>query len=142
MGCNCSAAPGALTPRPYFRPTLTNLPLTFAVPFDATAPASTFLAPDVSTAAPQVTLFSDDGTTWTPIEDLLEEDSEFTGFVPEIEYDNTAHLRFGDGTYGAAPAMNLAFTATYRTGNGAAGNVGREALAHVLFSGPGISGVP
>jgi hypothetical protein len=141
MGCNCSAAPGALTPRPYFRPTLTNLPLTFAVPFDATAPASTFLAPDVSTAAPQVTLFSDDGTTWTPIEDLLEEDSEFTGFVPEIEYDNTAHLRFGDGTYGAAPAMNLAFTATYRTGNGAAGNVGREALAHVLFSGPGISGV-
>ncbi len=141
MGCNCSAAPGALTARPYFKPTLANKPLTFAVPFNAAAPASTFLAPDVSTASAQITLASDDGTTWTAIEDLLDEDGEFPGFVPEIEYDGTAHLRFGDGIYGAAPAKGLAFTATYRTGNGTAGSVGREALAHVLFSGPGITGV-
>ena len=141
MGCNCSASPGAFTTRPYFRPTLAKQPLTFAVPYDASAPASTFLAPDVSTAAAQITLTSDDGTTWTPIEDLLEQDGEFPGFVPEIEFDSTAHLRFGDDTYGAAPATGVAFTATYRTGNGAGGNVGREALAHVLFSGPGIKGV-
>ncbi len=68
-------------------------------------------------------------------------DSKFPGFVAEIESDGSAHLRFGDGTYGAAPDPNLAFTATYRTGNGAAGNVGREALAHVLFTGLGITGV-
>ena len=140
-GCNCSAAPGALTPRPRFNPTLAKQPLTFAVPFDVHAPASSFLAPDVSTAKAQITLSSDDGSTWVPIEDLLEKDGEFLGFVPEIESDGTAHLRFGDDTYGAAPTPELAFTATYRVGNGSAGNVGREALAHVLFSGPGITGV-
>ena len=141
MGCNCSVVPGAATPRPYFRPTFAHQPLTFAVPFDANAPASSFLAPDVSTAAPQITLAGDDGSTWTPIEDLLDEGPEFQGFVPEIEFDGTAHLRFGDDTYGAAPAKGLAFTANYRTGNGTAGNVGREALAHVLFPAPGIKGV-
>jgi hypothetical protein len=144
-GCNCtglgSAVPGAAVVQPYFRPVLTNSPLTFAVPFDANAAASTFLAQDISTVAPQITLKSDDGIGWSPVEDLLEEDGGFAGFIPEIEFDNTAHLRFGDGTYGAAPKMGLMFTATYRVGNGAAGNVGREALAHVLFNGPGIKGV-
>ncbi len=141
MGCNCAAAPGALTPRPRFRPTLANQPLTFAVPFNAGAAASSFLSPDVSTAQAQITLASNDGGSWVPLEDLLEEGGEFLGFVPEIESDGTTHLRFGDDTYGASPAPELAFTATYRTGNGTAGNVGREALAHVLFSGPGITGV-
>jgi predicted phage baseplate assembly protein len=133
--------PGAAVVQPYFRPVPTKSPLTFAVPFDPKAAASTFLAQDISTVVPQITLKSNDGIGWSPVEDLLEEDSEFAGFIPEIEFDNTAHLRFGDGTYGAAPKMGLAFTATYRVGNGTAGNVGREALAHVLFNGPGIKGV-
>lgn len=141
MGCNCAAAPGALVPRPAYKPTLVNQPLTFQVPFDASAPAFSFLVPDVSTVQPQITLFANDGTQWKPIEDLLDEDGESALFVPEIEYDHTAHLRFGDGTYGASPEQGIAFAATYRTGNGIAGNVGREALAHVLFSGPGIIGV-
>jgi hypothetical protein len=144
-GCNCtglgSTVPGAAVVQPYFRPVLTNSPLTFAVPFDANAAASTFLAQDISTVVPQIALKSNDGIGWTPVEDLLEEDGEFAGFIPEIEFDNTAHLRFGDDTYGAAPKTGLTFTATYRVGNGTAGNVGREALAHVLFNGPGIKGV-
>jgi hypothetical protein len=141
IGCNCAATAGAATPQPYFRPKLADQPLTFAVAFDATAPASTFLAPDVTTATPQIMLNSNDGSLWIPVEDLLEEGSEFTGFIPEIEFDNTAHLRFGDDTYGAAPKPKVSFTATYRVGNGTAGNVGREALAHVIFPGPAISGV-
>jgi hypothetical protein len=140
-GCNCGTVAGAAVSRPRYQPVLANQPLTFAVTFDASAPASTFLAPNISTAAPQITLTSSDGVTWLPEPDLLEQSGTFPGFVAEIESDGSAHLRFGDGTYGAAPDHNLAFTATYRTGNGGAGNVGREALAHVLFAGPGIIGV-
>jgi hypothetical protein len=141
IGCNCAGVAGAAVVKPYFRPVLMQSPLTFAVAFDATAAASTFLNPDVSTAMAQILLTADDGTVWIPIEDLLDEGSEFTGFVPEIEFDLTAHLRFGDGTYGAAPKKDMVFTATYRVGNGSAGNVGRETLAHVLFNGAGITGV-
>lgn len=152
-GCNCATVPGAAIPRPRFEPVLANQPLTFAVPWEGLSPlpaASSFLSPDTSTATPQIKVSSDDGNNWEPVEDLLSEVEGTPGyysFIPEIEWDGTAHLRFGDGTYGAAPQAGLngqpgaAFTASYRTGNGSAGNVGREALAHCLFVGPGITGV-
>jgi hypothetical protein len=140
-GCNCSTVPGAVVPRPRYEPTLAKQPLTFAVPYDHKAAASTFLAPTAARPQPQITLKSDDHVRWCPTEDLLEENDAFHGFIPEIEWDGTAHLRFGDGTYGAAPDAGLAFTANYRTGNGTAGNVGREALAHLLFAGSGVIGV-
>ena len=158
VGCNCATAPGARVPMPYFEPVLANSPLTFAFPYNTNLPAaqlpsaSSFLSPGASagpapsaatqTATPQIAVMSDDGQTWQPVEDLLSKESEFAGFIPEIEWDGTAHLRFGDGTYGEAPASGVAFTAKYRTGNGSAGNVGREALAHVLMvGGAGITSV-
>ncbi len=152
VGCNCATAPGAATPRPYFEPVLANRPLTFAAAYNANVPpaqmpsASSFLAPQtanpVPTPTPQITVMSDDGQSWQPVEDLLTRNEEFAGFIPEIEWDGTAHLRFGDGTYGEAPEAGMAFTATYRTGNGSAGNVGREALAHILMAGgAGITSV-
>jgi hypothetical protein len=140
-GCACTDSPGVVSPRPRYRPTLAHGPLTFAVSYDAHEPASRFLAPDVSSATPQIVLTANDGSTWVPLPDLLKVSGDFTGFVPEIESDGTAHLRFGDGTHGASPALGLTFTATYRTGNGAAGNVGRDTLAHMLISGPGITSV-
>jgi hypothetical protein len=146
-GCNCSSVSGAAAGNPRFQPVLANQPLTFAVPYDTTASplllpsASSFLSPDSSTAAPQITLTSDDGNSWTPMEDLLGQDGDSNAFIPEIEWDGSAHLRFGDGTYGAAPVAGVDFTATYRTGNGTAGNVGRDTLAHCLISGAGITGV-
>ena len=42
-------------------------------------------------------------------------------FVAEIERDGSAFLRFGDDQHGVAPTPALAFTATYRVGNGTAG---------------------
>jgi hypothetical protein len=146
-GCNCATLPGAAAGNPRFQPVLANQPLTFAVPYDTTSSpemlpaASSFLSPDTSTAVPQITVMSDDGNRWAPTEDLLNQGGDSYQFIPEIESDGTAHLRFGDGTYGAAPVVGVNFTASYRTGNGTAGNVGRDALAHCLISGAGINGV-
>jgi predicted phage baseplate assembly protein len=127
---------------------LANQPLTFAVPYDTNVPAdqmpsaSSFLSPGPATAKPQITVKSDDGQIWQPTEDLLSKDSEYAGFIPEIEWDGTAHLRFGDGTYGEALTSGVSFAATYRTGNSSAGTVGRDGLAHVLMAGSAfITGV-
>jgi hypothetical protein len=141
IGCNCATTPGAAPVLPRYAPTLANPPLTFAITYDDAAPASTFLAPPAKMGVPQISLSSDDGVSWTAVEDLLEEDDSFPGFIPEIDSDLSVHLRFGDGTYGKSPDMGLVFTATYRTGNGTAGNVGRDTLAHVLFQPQGISAV-
>jgi len=54
-------------------------------------------------------------------------------FVPEIEHDGSVFLRFGDGTHGMAPGSGLAFTATYRSGNGSTGNIGPDTLAHAVL---------
>jgi hypothetical protein len=138
IGCNCTTTPGAAVVRPRYEPALANLPLTFALAYDDTAPASTFLATPTTSGVPQVSLLSEDGTKWTAVEDLLEENSIFNGFIPEIDTNGIANLRFGDGTYGASPDPGLGFTATYRTGNGTAGNVGHDSLAHVLLNQPAI----
>jgi hypothetical protein len=74
-----------------------------------------------------------DETHWTRVRDLLDSGATDTHFVAEIEDDGTARLRFGDDRLGAAPQEKTKFYATYRVGNGAAGNVGAEAIAH-LFS--------
>src|SRR5262249_57828598 len=50
-------------------------------------------------------------------------------------------LRFGDGQYGMAPDTGLGFTATYRVGNGSVGNVGHDAIGHVLLAGHDIVAV-
>ena len=67
-------------------------------------------------------------TTWTPAPDLLAAGATDTNFVVEIESDGTAHLRFGDDTNGMLPLSGTSFIASYRVGNGTAGNVGSESL--------------
>jgi hypothetical protein len=73
-----------------------------------------------------------DETGWTPVRDLLDSGAADPHFVVEIEDDGTARLRFGDGKLGLRPQASTAFDATYRVGNGAAGNVGAEAIAHLI----------
>src|SRR5262249_37431127 len=60
-------------------------------------------------------------------------------FVVETENDGHAVLRFGDGVNGRAPLDREGLTARLRTGNGAGGNVGAEAIGQVV--GKGIKGV-
>src|SRR5262249_33234057 len=52
----------------------------------------------------------------------------------EVDDGGGASLRFGDGEHGARPDTGTQFTATYRVGNGAAGNVGAEAIAHIVVA--------
>jgi hypothetical protein len=84
---------------------------------------------------PAVFLTSQSGSAsarWDPVRDLLDAGPDATAFVVESEHDGTATVRFGDGRQGRAPRTDEAFVATYRVGNGRRGNVGADAIAHVV----------
>jgi hypothetical protein len=82
---------------------------------------------DASDAVPYLSL-SDGASTWTAVSNLLASGPEDRHFVVEVEYNGNAYLRFGDGTNGMRPVADTSFTASYRIGNGTAGNVGAESL--------------
>jgi len=132
-GCNCGTTQAALAPVPRYRPELASSPLTFCPKFNGLISASDFFLPDASQTTPQISLVSSDQSTWSPLPDLLSSDDTQTVFVVEVERDGTAFLRFGDNQYGQAPDAGLSFSATYRVGNGAKGNIGRDSLGHVVF---------
>ncbi|MGH8256695.1 MAG: putative baseplate assembly protein, partial [Steroidobacteraceae bacterium] len=88
---------------------------------------------DANKAIPVITLTSvldADKQTWTAEQDLLADGPTDTHFVVEIEFDGTARLRFGDSVNGLRPDSDTSFTASYRLGNGTAGNVGADTLIH------------
>ena len=79
------------------------------------------------TAVPAIALDGTlDGTSdgWEATTDLLASTATAREFVVEIEHNGAVQVRFGDGEHGLRPATGTAFTATYRVGNGTAGNVG------------------
>jgi hypothetical protein len=114
----------------------------FAQSLDPTLSASELLNLNPSDAIPAITL---SGTlnsvtqTWTPEQDLLSSGQADTNFVVEVESDLSATLRFGDDTNGMFPATGTTFTATYRIGNGTAGNVGAESLTNLAAGDARIS---
>ncbi|WP_156785060.1 putative baseplate assembly protein [Terriglobus roseus] len=140
-GCTCSGSTDAGVTLVRYRPTLASGPVTFQLPFDPLAAASTFLNPltDASAAKPQITVMDDNDRLWTPQSDLLASDEEDLVFVLEIEDGGAASLRFGDGQYGAAVDPGQQFVATYRIGNGRDGLVGSDALLHTVTTLPLIS---
>jgi predicted phage baseplate assembly protein len=111
----------------------------YARPVSATATIAT----DPRAARPAVAL---EGTLlgstepWSPQADLLGSDGDAPEFVVEVEHDGSATLRFGDGVHGRRPEEGTSFEATYRVGNGVAGNVGAGALAHVVTTNNAILG--
>src|ERR1019366_4320799 len=131
-GCTCGSSTAADPVHPRYYPSLSQSPLTFARSFDDTAAASAFLA-DTDPAYPALTVSDDRGRDWTILDDLLSSDETQTVAVAEIERDNTVFLRFGDGQYGASPDPGDTFQARYRTGNGAAGNIGADTLGHIVL---------
>ena len=138
---------------PRFAPVLANAPLTLAgtvyktimvagqshtdrLAFDAQAPASSAMVWRMEDTLPAIILHSSlDGSPagdWEPKRDLLNSGPDDHHFVVEIEHDGSARLRFGDGVHGRRPRPGTAFTAHYRVGNGTAGNLGADAIAHVV----------
>ncbi|HEX2049885.1 MAG TPA: putative baseplate assembly protein [Actinomycetota bacterium] len=121
---------------PRYRPTLSRARMTHETPYDddtaRSEPATRATTRDVRAARPAIWLLDDDGLTWRPQRDLLGSGRFATEFVVETEDDGRAHLRFGDGELGRAPATGVGFDATYRVGSGAAGNVGADALTRVV----------
>jgi hypothetical protein len=122
-----------------FRPQLRRGPLTFQgrvldagealVLFDPAAPASAAFRWQPRDVIPAIVLTSG-AEDWTPERDLLESGPTNQSFVVETENDGGATLRFGDGIHGKRPDLPL--VARYRVGNGVAGNIGADSLAHIV----------
>ncbi|MGW0825662.1 putative baseplate assembly protein [Streptomyces sp. NPDC002845] len=101
--------------------------------------ATTALTQDPRRALPAVRLHHGDEThgdeTWEPRRDLLDSTSRDRHFVGELEDDGRLALRFGDGRHGARPTPGARLTIHYRLGGGTAGNVGAEAINHLVIQG-------
>lgn len=152
--------PEVAVPRRY-RPRLEQRDLTFRVPVHPgllrRRPARDDLLQDPLRALPAVALVETDdpclrtvedagrrnepGETWLPRHDLLESPGYARDFVVEMDEARHASLRFGDDRYGRSPAVGGRFRAYYRVGSGPAGNVGHDAIAHVVTAEPRIAGV-
>lgn len=78
---------------------------------------------------------------WQVQRDLLASDEQASEFVVETQNNGLAVLRFGDGLNGREPAANEVLNARLRIGNGSRGNIGAEAIAHVVASFDGITRV-
>jgi predicted phage baseplate assembly protein len=78
---------------------------------------------------------------WSPQLDLLNSQPDDPYYVVEIDNDGRAQLRFGNGELGRLPEAGSSFFATYRVGNGVAGNVGAEAISHLVLRDTTISGL-
>ena len=107
------------------------------LPVDPSAPASAALTWDAPDVLPWVKL-QGDGESWLPQPDLLQSEPFDPYFVVETEDDGAATLRFGDNVLGRTPSQGSTPVATYRIGNGSAGNVGAEAIAYVVSTQKGF----
>lgn len=104
-------------------------------------PASALLAIDPRAAmpliAPMTGKLGSQVETWEARRDLLGSRAYDPHFVVEVDDAVRARLRFGDDQHGRRPDPETDFTASYRFGNGQAGNVGADAIAHVVSSASG-----
>jgi uncharacterized phage protein gp47/JayE len=156
----CGVADPVLLP-PRFSPGLAQAPLTFAgtvlktstvagattttrLAFDPTAPAAAALQWSLDDTPPAIavhSVFEGASQDWEARRDLLNSEPDAPHFVVEVEHDGGTALRFGDDIHGRRPEGGTVFTARYRIGNGIAGNVGAEAIAHVVSGDGDVLGV-
>lgn len=147
--CDSCSPPAPVAVPPRFRPFLHEGPLTQAAtvklgqgtaprqPFDPAASAAAAMDWSMSDVLPQVVLSSvTNGTkaTWQSHRTLLNSEPSANDFVVEVGDDGRAGLRFGDDVLGLRPNTGAQFSATYRIGNGSAGNVGSGSIVHAVAS--------
>ncbi|WP_197734718.1 hypothetical protein [Paenibacillus alvei] len=104
--------------------------------FDPLAPASDAMQCDFRLATPAICVSDSSCTRWDVQRDLLASDAFDKHFLAEVEDNGLATIRFGDDIYGMRPRPDTdqskpCWVATYRIGNGTAGNVGAGALAYI-----------
>ncbi|NBD09002.1 MULTISPECIES: putative baseplate assembly protein [Corallococcus] len=121
-----------------YRPRLSRGPLTQVSrgeggrALDPTASAAAALRTPPEETLPALWLReTESGRAWIPRRTLLNSGRFSREFVAEVEDDGRARLRFGDNVLGERPGAGVPLTATYRIGNGSAGNVGAEAISHL-----------
>lgn len=93
---------------------------------------ATALVQDPRAALPAVTAVDGD-QRWTVRRDLLASGHRDLHVVGELEDDGRIALRFGDGRHGARPRPGARLELHYRLGGGTAGNVGAEAVSHLVL---------
>ncbi len=163
-GRTISAEPLPVVPPdvPYL-PQLRRQYLVYRVPYDHVSaqllPATQAMRQNSQEAMPAIALFEQEhalGETvihhpcatvnrgvrqWQVQPHLLGSDRFADNFVVESGDSSTTQLRFGDGVYGRKPASGSQFQAVYRVGSPLTGNIGAEALAHIVTTEPRITGV-
>ena len=143
--CDCTGAVADTVVIPdRFEPVLKKAPQTFRQPVEVEMPAARMLIQDVRQALPQVKLTGTAANAvvseWTIQRDLLASRNQDLHFVAEMDNDGHARLRFGDDELGQRPDAGTRFHAVYRVGNGPAGNVGAEAIGHLVTRKTQLSG--
>jgi hypothetical protein len=124
-------------------------PLGFRHPLpDPKRPVAELFDTDPGPVVPQVVsvtvVDSDPPETWSARQpSLIGADRFERAFALETDNAGAALLRFGDGVFGMPAPAGAAFDVTYRVGIGAEGNIGADALAHVIAGDRGarIAGV-
>jgi hypothetical protein len=118
------------------------------------APPTTFppvldrrdLTCDVRKAVPAIALeatrSNGDTQLWLPVADLFGRTEPQPHFVADVDDFGRAVLRFGDGQYGQQLIDVVKAEVWYRVGNGTAGNLGAEGLAHIVQPDPPPAGWP
>ncbi|WP_158892923.1 putative baseplate assembly protein [Amycolatopsis anabasis] len=111
-------------------------------------PAALALRPDPRAALPAIGVTDQYGKPWEPRRDLLESGPADRHFVGELTDTGRIALRFGDGRNGARyplgdprDPLKAKLRARYRVGNGAVGNVGREAINRIVFCSTRVGGI-
>ncbi|ANH80394.1 putative baseplate assembly protein [Niabella ginsenosidivorans] len=124
-----------------YNPELKQYPVTRAVPCPADpSSAYSLINADPTEASPAVVIRElPVNETWTPLNDLLSSNSNDKNFVVETESDGVSYLRFGNDVQGKFPAAGSVLQAVYRIGNGLSGNIGSEALQHIVTADPALT---
>ncbi len=138
-----AGSPGSGAVQPPLRLHLPAGPLTFQIGMLGTERLD--LDGDANLAIPalQVAATSGAGRTdiYVPVSDMFDSGPNDLAVVVEVDDHGFGSLRFGDGVLGRMPTDPASFVATYRLGNGSAGNVGAETLAHIALPGPSVAAV-
>ncbi len=128
--------PAASNDMPY-RPVLPDAGLANGQDYDptATVPASQVPIQDPRQSLP-LNMSLQGQQIWYPQRDLLGSDAFTPDFVPEIDNDGLANLRFGANGFGLPPTPGEVLQATYRIGGGTRGNVGADSITRIVFDSP------